>query len=371
MIHVLKKEECCGCGACAQRCPLQCITMQQDNQGFLYPLVNLSLCINCHQCERVCPVINQNPTKIPIAVYAGINQNEEIRYVSSSGGVFTLLAEEVINRRGVVFGARFDDSWSVFHDFVQTVDDISLLRGSKYMQSDVRDRYKVVEQFLKCGRYVLFSGTPCQIAGLRCFLTKDYDNLLLVDIACHGVPSSIIWSSYLKHHVLGRGPISDLSFRDKSSGWKNYSILFKQNGETFLDSHIENLFMRGYLNDYYLRPSCYSCFAKKGKANSDIMIADFWGVDKVVSGLDDDKGINLVLVYTEKGKEIVTKVCDNLQKTEYNQAVANNRSIEKSARKPFYYNWYWKQFKKVGFPAFSMKPTVFYRFYSKLLHIFG
>lgn len=322
MIKIDSKEKCCGCWACVQRCPKHCITMVEDDEGFLYPKVDSSLCIDCSLCEKVCPVINQGEPRIPDVVYAAKNLNEEIRMASSSGGIFTLLAEEVIAKGGVVFGARFNEEWDVVHDYTETIEGLSAFRGSKYVQSRVGKCYSQVEEFLKKGRKVLFSGTPCQIAGLKRFLRKEYDNLLTVDFICHGVPSPGIWREYLKeettrqcggkntvlsHPVLnGRDArIESISFRNKSLGWKKFSFALtfsvsdghgEKNSVLLSEPLNKNIFLRGFLADLYLRPSCYACPSKSFKSGSDITIGDFWGVQHVMPEIDDDKGVSVVMV---------------------------------------------------------------------------
>lgn len=169
MIHITDREKCCGCEACIQRCPQQCITLHEDGEGFLYPETDEGRCIDCGLCEKVCPVIFQGTGRRPLNVYAAKNPDEEIRWESSSGGVFTLLAEKILSEGGVVFGARFDARWEVVHDYTENVEGLSAFRGSKYVQSRIGDSFRQTECFLKTGRKVLFSGTPCQIAGLKLF----------------------------------------------------------------------------------------------------------------------------------------------------------------------------------------------------------
>lgn len=201
MISINDKKDCCGCAACVQRCPKQCITLHEDNEGFLYPQVDESLCIDCGLCEKVCPVINQADERTPLGVYAAKNPNESVRMQSSSGGVFTMLAERIIDEDGVVFGACFDERWEVVHSYVETKEALAKFRGSKYVQSKIGSTYQQVEGFLKSGRKVLFSGTPCQIAGLKKYLRKEYDNLLAVDFICHGVPSPGVFRTYLQEEI--------------------------------------------------------------------------------------------------------------------------------------------------------------------------
>lgn len=198
MIEIKEKKDCCGCWACVQRCPKHCITMKEDSEGFLYPEVDQSSCIDCGLCEKVCPVINREEARRPLESLAAINPDEKVRMASSSGGVFTLLATQVLAEGGVVFGARFNDRWEVVHDVAEDAESLAALRESKYVQSRIGDSFARAERYLKSGRKVLFTGTPCQIAGLRRFLRKEYDGLLAVDFICHGVPSPGVFRQYLK-----------------------------------------------------------------------------------------------------------------------------------------------------------------------------
>ncbi len=284
--------------------------MKPDIEGFMYPYFDKSTCIDCGLCEKSCPVINQNEPQKPISVYAAINPDEDIREKSSSGGVFTVLAEKVIEEGGVVFGAKFNNCWEVVHGYVEVIEELEKLRGSKYVQSRIGSTYREVESFLKTGKKVLFSGTPCQVAGLYRYLHKYYDNLITVDFICHGVPSPGVWSKYLNEVVIaGKQAILDVGFRNKSKGWKRFSFALdmKKNSDTvsMLSPVNKNPYMSAFLHDLILRPSCYQCPVKGGKSCSDITIADFWGVQNVNPNIDDDKGTSLVLVNTEKGKSAI------------------------------------------------------------------
>lgn len=198
MINIRNKHDCCGCSACVSRCPKQCINMCEDSKGFLYPQVDKESCIDCGICEKVCPMLNKPEAKEPQHEYAVQNSNEKVRITSSSGGVFSSIATGVLNEGGVVFGAAFDEEWKVCHIGIDTKEELSLLQGSKYVQSHIGDAFPRVEQLLKRGVKVLFSGTPCQIAGLKRYLRKEYNNLFTVDVICHGVPSPKVWREYLK-----------------------------------------------------------------------------------------------------------------------------------------------------------------------------
>ena len=332
MIHIVDKRDCCGCSACVQRCPKHCITLYEDSEGFLYPKVDENSCIDCGLCEKVCPLLNRPEAITPQAVMAVKNCNEEERLTSSSGGVFVAVAQKVIQEGGVVFGAVFDEHWEVKHTYAETLEEVRPMMGSKYLQSRMENCYREAEQFLKQGRKVLFTGSPCQVTGLYSFLRKDYPNLLCVDFLCHGVPSPGIWRRYLeetffnparraaagKNTVLSSSlktvpVLTGIEFRDKKSyGWKKYSFVVRGKSASMADKnsvllsviHRENAFMRGFLSDIYLRPSCYRCRCKNGVSHSDLTIADYWGIDRLMPDFDDDKGVGLVLVNTGKGKEM-------------------------------------------------------------------
>lgn len=307
MISITDKSQCCGCSACAQRCPKQCISMERDEEGFHYPQVDATKCINCHLCEIVCPVINQNDKRNPLEVIALKNPDEKVRLESSSGGIFTLLAERTIDESGVVFGVCWDEEWNVKHDYAESKDKLQKFRSSKYLQSVIGDSYQKAESFLKAGRKVIFTGTPCQIAGLKHFLHKEYDNLLAVEVICHSVPSPGIWQAYLsaKLQTLNwtKSDIRHISFRNKKTGWKKYSFYIENmNGNVYMELSCKNAFMRGFLADLYTRLSCQACPAKELKSGSDITLGDYWGIGSVNPELDDDKGVSAVVVNTEKGK---------------------------------------------------------------------
>lgn len=305
MIEIEDKSKCCGCGACAQVCPKHCITMTADNEGFLYSVVDKETCVDCGLCEWTCHELHPKEERRPIKVMAAMNKNEEIRLKSSSGGVFHLLAEKTIKEGGVVFGARFDAQWQVVIDYAETLDGILAFMGSKYVQARTESAYQQTKQFLKEGRQVLFSGTPCQVAGLHQYLHKPYENLLTVDFICHGTPSPKVWGRYLEEVVHKVGNVQKMDFRNKTRGWKNYNLHLTYNEKertcSMLSPFRENPYMKVFLRNITLRPSCYACQAKSGRSGSDLTIADFWGIDNVLPEMDDDKGTSLVLIQTEKG----------------------------------------------------------------------
>lgn len=301
MIEVLHKIDCCGCEACVQICPVPCINLSSDEEGFFYPKVDLDKCVDCEMCVDVCPVIHPREPVVPLAKYAAMNLNEPIRLESSSGGMFHALAQKVIEQGGVVFGARFAEDWSVVHDYTETLEGIKAFMGSKYVQSKINKSFIVAEKFLKEGRLVLFTATHCQIAGLRNFLGRDYENLLSVDIICHGVPSEKIWKKYLTE-VAPSEKVTSVQFRSKKEeGWGRYHINIDTETRHHSSLYKENPYQKALIQNLSLRPSCARCCAKNGNSGSDLLLGDYWGVRQMFPEMDDDKGTSVVVAFTAKG----------------------------------------------------------------------
>lgn len=355
MIKLQNKKDCCGCYACINSCPIACIEMQDDLEGFAYPVVNEEKCIDCGLCEKVCPVLNIQHSRKPLQVYAVKAKSEQIRKVSSSGGVFSLLGEQVIDNGGVVFGACFDENNKVVHRHTTTKEGLAAFRGSKYVQSEIGDAYKIVKYFLKSGKVVMFSGTPCQIRGLHLFLGKHYPNLLTVDIICHGVPSPKVWNTYLASlsKRMSQYKIENVNFRDKQYGWRNFSFSL----DFIKDKHIKHLiepkylnyYMRGFLSDIYLRPSCYQCPTRSLKSGSDITLGDYWGNDSDLLDFMDDKGVSAVLLNTQSGVEYFKTLDGEKRLSTYEDVLKGNQSIEKSHSEPMKRKLFYASFEYESF----------------------
>lgn len=342
MIKTLEKYNCCGCSACANVCPKACITMQADREGFLYPQMDATFCIDCGLCEKVCPFISESEFKNPLVTYAAINPSDNERFRSSSGGIFTMLMRETLRNGGVIFGAAFDEDWNVHHIAIEREEDIPLLQGSKYVQSAIGNNYRIAKKYLKTGREVLFSGTACQIEGLKRFLQNKYENLITVDIVCHGVPSPKIWNEYITTFEK-YSSIKHISFRDKQPGWTNYNFTIDyEDGSKTSESHNVNLYMQGFLRDLYNRPSCHNCKIKAGRCSSDITLGDFWGIDKVYPELNDNRGVSVVLVNTQKGNDFIKKVNPKLKITTFEQAIAGNPCIIKNTPENKWRDSFWE-----------------------------
>lgn len=371
MIVITDKSQCCGCSACVQRCPRQCISMWEDEEGFFYPKVNLDRCIDCHLCEKVCPCINIEESQEPLSCYAAKNIDEDIRKQSSSGGLFTVIAEKVIAEGGVVFGARFDNNWQVVHTCIESKQSLAVFRGSKYVQSQIGESFKQVKTFLRERRKVLFSGTPCQISGLNHFLRKEYDNLLTIEVVCHGVPSPKIWREYLAS--LNLMNIGSISHKDKLTGWRGYSFTIKdaEDNIIFTERAGDNKYLMAFVRNLTLRPACFSCPAKAGRSRADITLADYWGVEHFIPEMDDDKGISFVCGNTQKGKILIEQLNIQKEHADYQKSISYNSCIFKSTCEPADRQLFWNSYKVQGINALltfrKQKPNIIKRIIKRIL----
>lgn len=335
-IGCVKKFDCCGCYSCYNSCPVSAIKMEKDNvEGVLYPVVDGDRCVECGRCVRRCPALNsRNPVKAmkkgnPYC-FAAMAKDDSIRENSSSGGIFSLLSGKILDDGGIVFGAAFDSDYSVEHIKVTRKENLSKLRGAKYVQSRINFTYRDVNSELKSGRKVLFSGTPCQCEGVAAYLGRDYDNLYLIDFICHGIPSPMIWQKYLKFRSQGK-LISSVYFRKKISSWELYSmeITFKDTSNYIQDWH-HDVYMRGFIRNLYLRSSCYTCQYRKRRRISDITLADFWGIDDLLPDMNDNRGTSLLLVQSGKGMELLKDTECKMMRVDYEQAINHNPAYFKS-----------------------------------------
>ena len=339
MVTIVNKGKCAGCHACANACPRNCINMVRDIEGFEYPVVDEGACVHCNLCNSVCPIETTQLVSGSTTVYAAVNQDEGIRLASSSGGVFTLLAERILSEGGVVFGAAFsEDFHSAHHIAIESSEELGRLRGSKYLQSRIGDTYREVRAFLEQGRSVLFSGTPCQIAGLKAYLGKEYDTLYTQDIICHGVPSPLVWDKYLvAREKESQSATRWVSFRNKENSWKSYQVqIIFENSAEYKMAGSEDLYMKGFLLDIFLRPSCYNCAFKGVERTSDVTLADFWGIQHMLPQMDDDKGTSLIMVHSAKGEELIERIRHRIRITEANimDAMEHNPSAIKASAIP-------------------------------------
>lgn len=327
------KPDCTGCNACCNICPQKCITMVNDNEGFMYPEVNYEKCTNCNLCKNICPRNNTMESNPHQNAFAVKNKDITTRNESSSGGVFTELAKYVLNNHGVVFGAAYNDSMEVEHIKIDNIKYLFKLQGSKYVQSNIGTSFEDVEEELIKNKLVLFSGVPCHIQGLKQFLQKDYSNLICIDVVCHGVPSPKVFNNYLASlENMKNCKITNLYFRNKDDGWKKYNLkILYTNKEQKVITYSDDLYMKGFLQNLYLRPSCHNCTANNFRSGSDITLGDYWGIEKLEKDFDDDKGVSLVLLNTKQGEEVFNEILHkfDILKTDINFAIKNNPSIVK------------------------------------------
>lgn len=345
VVNIIDKENCCGCSACSERCPHQCIIMQKDEQGFLYPHIDESKCVDCGLCSEVCPALHQKDTIKPLHTYVAKNEDKAVRLQSSSGGVFTAMAEMIVHDGGIVFGARFDKEWRIVHSYTEKLDGLAAFRGSKYAQSEMGSCYREAEQFLNEGRKVLFTGTPCQIKGLQTFLHKYYENLVTVAIACHSVPSPMIWKDYLKGLKLR--DIKKIDFRNKRISWEQYglNIDYGQNN-TFFQKHDDNAFMQLFLHGLIVRPSCFQCPAKNWNSAADIIIGDCWGLSQVApSFLNDHLGVSFIACQTEKGERFLKTTHIEAVEVPIEEVEKHNGGLSQLAIQPEEYDSFWQAYK--------------------------
>ena len=336
-MEVIEKSKCTGCMACRNVCPRNAIIIETID-GFDYPQINENMCISCNLCETICPVNNNiRENKDKKEVYACKCKEDEVRMKSSSGGIFTIAAEKILDLDGVVFGACFDEQYNVIHDYAENKEDLEKFKGSKYVQSKIGKNYRKVREFLEAGRKVLFVGTPCQVEGLYAYLRKDYENLYTFDLICHGVPSLEVWKKYLEYKEnKSKQKPEKINFRKKdNNGWRNYEVCFSYGDYEDCMNHNEDPYMNIYLKDFALRESCYDCNFKKVNRASDITIADYWGIYEINPEFFDDKGVSAVIINSAKGNKLFKSIKEriNFVEEKLEEIWKYNEMIIKSAKR--------------------------------------
>jgi coenzyme F420-reducing hydrogenase beta subunit len=350
-----RTQECFGCEACKQVCPQQCIELQYSFNGFLYPVIDMDRCTNCDLCRKVCPYEGAKGMLSLCAdqeVYAARSKNEEVRKQSTSGGVFTELAEPILEKGGVVFGVILSQDFAVFHISAENMSQTAEMRGSKYVQSQIRETYKESKACLEKRKKVLFSGTPCQIAGLRSFLGKDYDELLTVDLICHGVLAPEIATYHIKSlEKQYRSKVARVRFRDKRHGWKQ-SMAFGadfENGEVYYGSGKNDRFFNMFMSNYDLRDCCYECPFTSPKRVGDITLGDFWGIDKTMPHLFDNKGHSVILVNSESGRKCFSESSQRMFYEKANLDDTSQPKLRHPTEPDIWRKYYLRSLKKRGF----------------------
>ena len=335
--YVTHKTRCTGCMACMNICPNGAIKLVESEDGFIYPEIDDKKCTRCNLCKNICPVnkVYKNKIESP-QCYATKNKNTVDREQSSSGGMMALLAKNILKNDGVVYGATLENK-KVKHIRIDTIDDLYKIMGSKYVQSEIDYIYREVKKDLQSNKTVLFVGTPCQIEGVKAYLTKEYDNLICVSIMCHGVPSPQVFKRYLEEkEKINQAEIDNIQFRNKENGWHKYNVQYHfKNGQDEKEYFVNDIYMQGFLKNYFLRESCYNCEMRFHKKNSaDLMIGDFWGIENVFPEMDDDKGISALIVNTEKGEKLFNKVKTDIEyrQTDFESILKGNPLLMSSVK---------------------------------------
>lgn len=333
-------KKCTGCQACVNICLKECIIMKNTYEGFLFPKISQTICISCKRCEQVCPIIAPPKLSVHTIGYAMKNKNANERNQSTSGGVFPLLAEYVLEKEGIVFGAAYDSDFSVRHIGVSDKEHLLFLQGAKYVQSVIGTSFLEVKRELVSGHLVLFSGTPCQCAGLKSFLGKEYSNLITVDIICHGVPSPKVWQAYIdyrsKKENNGVRP-QKINMRSKVSGWSRYGYSTEfdyGNAKVTRIHNSQDLFMQAFIGNICLRNSCSNCKSKGVERCTDFTLGDYWGIWNQHPEFDDNKGTSVVFVHSQKGQEILEQLRDKIDclEVKLEDAYKENGSLVNSSK---------------------------------------
>ena len=312
-MEIVGKDKCFGCAACYSCCPVDAIRMKEDEEGFRYPEIDGIRCIKCGKCRKVCPVLCRNEVvKKENNCYAVINKDNSIRMQSSSGGVFDLLANKILEENGLVYGVAFNEEHGAFVLGIRTNSELNRLRGSKYVQANVGDAYREIQQNLKEGRKVLFVGTPCQVAGLKNYLGKDYENLVLVDLICHGTPSNKVFQQYLcELESKYKSNAISICFREKSFGWNRFAMRIEfANGRYYHKPNQLDPWMLAFNENIMLRTSCYNCQFRVRDRVSDLTLGDLWGIDNVAREMNDNKGVSFVVIQSDKGKQLIRELAE-------------------------------------------------------------
>lgn len=329
--------------------------MESDIEGFLYPRIDASKCNECGLCKRACAFQNGYDTKENFDtpyVYAVKHTDEKIRMSSTSGGAFTAIAEDVFDSKGVIYGVAFDADFNVIHQRAETIEENEKFKGSKYVQSDLKNIFQKVKDDLTADRLVLFTGTPCQTAGLSSYLTKkEKSNLLLCDIVCYGTPSPLIW----KEHICFlekkmKTEVDKYYFRSKVKGWKTSTVkITYKNGKNDYKSSLSQTYKILFYSRIMMRPACYNCKYMNFNRPSDITIADFWGIEKHMPEFFDNKGVSLVLVNNLKGEKLFNKIQGNIEHKESNISVCAHSALHYPAKPPFKRDEFWSDYNKHGY----------------------
>lgn len=339
MIKIKSKKDCCGCSACFNICPKKAISMISDDEGFLYPSIDIKECVECGACERVCPIINKKVHKDEQTEgYIIRNKNEKIVFESTSGGAFTVFAEYVLNKGGVVYGAGYDDSMTVVCKKATNIDQLKEMRGSKFVQATLGTTFQKIKKDLLEQKLVLYSGTPCQISGLLSYLGKKPNNLICIDFVCRGVPSPGLWTNYVTYmENKFNSKIIGVRFKHKTYGYHTTTMKIDfANGKNYYGSGRVDPYMKAFVSELSSRPSCANCSFKGIERVSDISLFDCYEYSKVTGKYDDDKGYSSLFIHTEKGKKVFDEIKDKIwfEEEDINKLVLCNGIMVCNSAKP-------------------------------------
>ena len=331
------KKDCCDCTACKSICPKDAIYIYLDEYGFEYPKIDRNKCIECGLCKKVCAFQNIEETNTPIETYVGVAKDENILLKSASGGIFATIAQMYLQNKGVVFGATLDNELNPIHMYVDDINLLNKLQGSKYVQSNIENTYREAKRFLIEGKKVLFSGTPCQIYGLKSFLLQEYDNLITCDIVCHGVPSPKLFEKYIEYlSVKYKSNVRGYNFRSKEKkGWGLVTKITMDNGKSkFIEPDFDPYYSN-FLDGNTYRECCYNCHYSSYNRVSDVTLADYWGIHKIHPDFYREAGNSLILVNTAKGEDIINLIGKNIKKIETNidKAADNNKNLKEPSKR--------------------------------------
>lgn len=367
--EIINSDKCYGCGACINSCKTEALKMKKNEKGFSYPELDKNKCVECNKCYNVCPTVHENLKKVfnrPTLqnTYSIRHRDDTVRLKSSSGGLFTALADYILKHDGVICGVVWNEDFSVKHICANTINDKDKMVQSKYIQSEIEYCFREIENYLKMGKKVLFTGTPCQVAGLKLFLkNKNLDNLFLCDVLCGGNVSPGFFQEYVKFIEKNRkDKVSSVCFRTKKLGWKQHHIrIILQNSEYEGARKNEEPFFSLYLKKYIIRDACFKCeFASKQRV-SDITMGDFWGIEKKDPKIDDDKGISIAIVNTEKGQKLIDAIKNKIyiEKRDLDIAVPKQINLQRPPLKPREREKFWNDYVKKGSEYTLKKYTTF------------
>ena len=335
MEEIVDKKLCTGCTACMNNCPKGAISFKEGKDGFKYPVIDQDKCIDCGLCKRTCPVLNTKENESINKCYVGYNKDSNERLNASSGSVFSLIANYILDNNGIVVGAAFDDNNHLKHIAVEKKEDLNPLRKSKYLQSDLDNIFKYIKEQIKTKK-VLFVGTPCQVAGIKAFIKKS-DNLITIDLFCHGAPSPKLFEKYVKElEKINNDKLINYDFRDSSTGWDTYSNRATFKNREVVTDRKKNEYMKLFLSDIALRESCFNCNFKLGNKYSDITLGDFWGIKNHYPEMYNKEGVSAIIINTELGKEIFNNIKDNIEykECELDKIISGNPSLIHSSKRP-------------------------------------